>query len=207
MFGRTSRWPERLFCKLVAVSAFVISAVCGGTGTYAQTSAQSGGVRGPEFQLLDQHNRPVDDRFLADKPTVVHFGFTHCPVVCPTTMFELSEYMRELGPLADEIRFVFVTVDPERDTPELLRSYLASFDPRLIGLSGSPGQIRALADGLGASYSRQALQSGDVTYDHTVFGYVLGAGWTKQGVLYMGTGAPRERVLKVLKGLGVRAAG
>lgn len=169
--------------------------------------AQGGLVRGPQFQLQDQHGRPVDDRDLSSKPTVVHFGFTHCPVVCPTTMFELSEYMRELGPLADEIRFVFVTVDPERDTPEVLRSYLTSFDPRLIGLSGSPQQIRALADGLGATFSRQALENGDVTYDHTVFGYVLGAGWIKQGVLYMGTGASRERVLKLLKGLGVRAAG
>lgn len=194
---------RRLFCIFSAVIALAIANWCGDLSSHAQ----GGLVRGPEFQLLDQHGRNVGDRDLSSKPTVVHFGFTHCPVVCPTTMFELSEYMRDLGPLADEIRFVFVTVDPERDTPELLRSYLASFDPRLIGLSGSPQQIRALADGLGATFSRQALENGDVTYDHTVFGYVLGAGWIKQGVLYMGTGGSRERVLKVLKGLGARAAG
>ena len=169
--------------------------------------AQGGVATGPHFRLVDQHNRIIDDRQLVGKPTVIHFGFTHCPVICPTSLFELTEFMRELGPLADEIQFVFVTVDPERDTPELLRSYLESFDTRLVGLSGSTREIEALANGLGASFSRQTLENGSYTYDHTVFGYLMDADWRKQGVLFMGTGGGRERVINALKHLIARGPG
>lgn len=159
---------------------------------------------GPRFHLVDQHHRPVDEALLASKPTILHFGFTNCPAVCPTILFEVGEYIRELGDQADRFNFVFVTVDPERDTPELLGSYLQSFDDRIIGLSGYPSQIKALADGLQATFSRHDLANGSYTYDHTVYGYLLSAGWIRQGALYLGTGARRPLVLAELRRLASR---
>lgn len=146
----------------------------------------------------------LDEAILGKKPSVVHFGFTHCPVICPTTLFEVSERMRELGPLADDIQFIFVTVDPERDTPEELGRYLASFDDRIIGLSGSASDIRALADALGASVTRQSLENGSYTYDHTIFAFLMARGWAKTGVLYMGGDARKERVLAQLQAFALQ---
>ena len=73
------------------------------------------------FMLVDQDGRSFTDADLRDRPTVIHFGFTHCPVVCPTTFYEVTERLNDLGPLADQIRFVFVTIDPQRDTPRVCR--------------------------------------------------------------------------------------
>lgn len=203
MMGACSGNQHRCLCAVFATLTIALVHWQASIASLAQTSSPVG----PRFRLMDQYNRVVDDRQLASKPAVIHFGFTHCPVICPTTVLELAEYMRELGALADDIRFVFVTVDPERDTPDLLRGYLESFDPRIIGLSGEPREIKALASGLGAQFARQPLADGGFTYDHTVFGYLMGPGWKSEGPLFMGTGSSRERVIKRLKGLLARASG
>lgn len=150
--------------------------------------------------------RVVGDRELAGKPTILHFGFTGCPVICPTTLFEISEYMRELGGRAERFNFVFVTVDPDRDSPEVLRAYINSFDGRILGLTGAAAAIKALADGLGATYARHTLDDGAVTYDHTIYAYLLSEGWMKQGHLFMGTGARRTAVLERLDRLSKTAS-
>jgi protein SCO1/2 len=159
------------------------------------------GVSGPAFRLMDQAGRAVDAQALADKPTIVHFGFTHCPVVCPTTLHEMSERIRDLGPLADRMRFVFVTVDPERDTPEHLGRYLASFDPRIVGLTGTESQVKALADGLGATFTKRTDDRGEHTFDHSIFAYLMARGWSRAGTLYMGSDARTGRVLARLEAL------
>jgi protein SCO1/2 len=97
------------------------------------------------FELVDANGRTVTERDFRTKPTAWFLGFTHCPDMCPTTLADLTAVLDRLWPDADKINVVFVTVDPERDTPEVLKEYLSSFDPRIIGLTGSREAIDAMA--------------------------------------------------------------
>ena len=139
-----------------------------------------GGVRGVTapaaiggpFQLTDQAGETVTDKNLEGKPTLIFFGFTHCPDVCPTTLFEVSEVLRALGPDADRTRALFVTVDPERDTPRVMKDYLSSFDPHLSGLTGDPAEITAVAKAYRVYFKKVPLDEG-YTMDHTAIVYLM----------------------------------
>ena len=156
---------------------------------------------GPKFELVDQHGRRITDADLRAKPNVIHFGFTRCPVICPTTLYELAGYMRELGPLVDDINFIFVTVDPLRDTPSFMAEYMESFDRRIIGLSGGPTQIAALAAGLGAEFAKVPTSGNDYTMEHSVQAFLLETGWRNPSTIYMGDGSNEAKVLQVLRTL------
>lgn len=156
---------------------------------------------GPKFKLQDQNGHTVTERTLAGKPSVIHFGFTHCPVICPTTLYETAEYMKVLGEQSAHINFVFVSVDPERDTPDVLNAYIGSFDERIIGLTGDEGQIAALARSLGASYARQKLPDGTYTMEHTVYAFLMDRHWRKVGTIFMGSESNSKRVVERLRGL------
>lgn len=118
------------------------------------------------FALVDQNNTPVDRDDLLGRPAVVFFGFTYCPEVCPTTLAALTATMAKLGPDADRIGVYMVTVDPERDTPDLLKKYMSPFDPRIKALTGKPAAVAALARGLGVFYQRSSPDSA-YSIDHT----------------------------------------
>jgi protein SCO1/2 len=108
------------------------------------------------------------------KAVVVFFGFTHCPDVCPTTLAELATVMKELGPLADKVQVLFITVDPERDTPELLAKYVPAFDPRFLGLAGSVAETEQVAKQFKAFYQKvPGKTSGSYTVDHTAGSYIF----------------------------------
>ena len=108
------------------------------------------------------------------RPFLVFFGFTHCPDVCPTTLFEMSEILRNLGPDADRVRAMFITVDPERDTPAALKEYLSSFDPQLSGLTGALDAIRGgRKEHTVRSIARSPLEQGGYTMDHTAIVYLM----------------------------------
>ncbi len=129
---------------------------------------------GGAFELVDHTGAKVTEQALTGKPTIIFFGFTHCPDVCPTALFEMSEVLRAMGSDADRINAFFVSVDPERDTPAVMKDYLGSFDPRLKGLSGS----RAATDKIIAAYrvfaKKIPLQGDDYTMDHTALIYLMG---------------------------------
>jgi protein SCO1 len=190
-------WRSSRSSSLVALA--LIAALCAGPSLATEKRISAGAA--PRFMLVDQYHRTVSDKDLATKPTLLHFGFTHCPVICPTTLFEVSEVMRELGPEADNYNFVFVTVDPERDTPDHLRRYLESFDTRIIGLSGAVGDIKALAADVDAQFSKRMLDSTSHTFDHSIYAFLLAKGWIRKGTLYMGTGARRSVIDDALKRL------
>src|SRR5262249_1108292 len=97
-------------------------------------------IGGP-FQLADQNGAPGTQDNMAGKPTLLFFGYTHCPDICPTTLFEMSELLRAMGKDADRVNAYFVSVDPERDTPAVIKDYLSSFDPHLGGLTGDPDAV------------------------------------------------------------------
>jgi protein SCO1 len=134
-----------------------------------QAAAQIGGP----FQLTDQDGRRVSDQDLRGKPFLVFFGYTHCPDVCPTTLFDLSEVLRSLGPDADRVGAAFITVDPERDTSAALKDYLSSFDPHLRGLTGDADAIRAVTKAYRVYYKKIPLEGGDYTMDHTALVYLM----------------------------------
>jgi protein SCO1 len=123
--------------------------------------------KGGPFALVDHYGKSVTDRDYLGKPSLVFFGFTNCPNVCPSTLMEITNLLQELGPDAGRLNVLFITVDPERDTPQQLASYLSSFDPRIIGLSGSPENIRAAMNGYQVFAEKVPLGNGDYTMDHT----------------------------------------
>jgi protein SCO1/2 len=171
MSVRTSR-------LLLALGAFVAGLVLFSavifivTGRSPAPIAMTSAVGGP-FQLVDQNSKPITDQDLKGHPFLVFFGFTHCPDVCPTTLFDVSEILRALGPDADRTRALFITVDPERDTPAVMKDYLSSFDPHLSGLTGDPADIAAVAKAYRVYYKKVPSEGGNYTMDHTAIVYLM----------------------------------
>jgi protein SCO1/2 len=170
------RRPSRL---VVLAGAFGLGlALCAGlvllmTGRFSDAPAFQGATVGGPIQLTDQNGRPFSDQSLRGKPFLVFFGFTHCPDVCPTALFEVSEIMRALGPDAARTAALFISVDPERDTPAALKEYLSSFDPHLQGLTGDPAAIAAVAKAYRVYYKKVPLEGEDYTLDHTALVYLM----------------------------------
>jgi protein SCO1/2 len=161
----------------------------------AQNNIQMGGA----FHLIDQNGRPVSDRDLLGKPTVMFFGFTYCPDVCPTTLADMSAWLKALGPDADRLNVLYITIDPERDTPARLKSYLTAFDPHIRGLSGSPKAIAEAAHDYNVYYQKVPLQGGEYTMDHSTLIYLIDAkGHMAELVQY---GSPKDHVVASLKRL------
>jgi protein SCO1/2 len=118
-----------------------------------------------DFHLIDSQGRPFTRAALLGRPTLVYFGFTHCPDECPDTLAALARLRRQTA--VPGLQVLFITVDPERDTPAVLAGYLRHFDPSFLGLTGDPGEIRRLAATLGIGISRINLPGGGYDFDHT----------------------------------------
>ena len=140
-----------------------------------------GGVRGVTapaaiggpFQLTDQSGATVTEKDLQGHPTLIFFGFTHCPDVCPTSLFEMSEILRAMGKDADRVNAYFISVDPERDTAAAMKDYLSSFDPHLKGLTGDPAAIQKVLSEYRVYAKKVPLKDGDYTMDHTALIYLM----------------------------------
>lgn len=131
-------------------------------------------IGGP-FRLKSQTGEIVSSAALEGRPYAIFFGFTRCPEICPTTMMDMQRLLDRLGPEANDFRVYFVSVDPERDTPEVLRSFLSSFDPRIVGLTGTPVEIAGIAKAFGVYYRKTPLSGDDYTMDHSAFVYLMDA--------------------------------
>lgn len=129
-------------------------------------------VGGP-FKLTDQDGRTVTEADFKGKPFLVFFGFTHCPDICPTALFDMSETFRRLGPDAENASALFITVDPERDTPEKLKEYLQSFHPRISALTGTQAEIEAVTKAYKAYAKKVPLDAGEYTVDHSAIVYLM----------------------------------
>jgi len=169
---------RRLLITWASLAALALAAGCGeraaGPAVPFKGVDITGADYGRELALPDVDGRV---RTLADfkgKAVVVFFGFTHCPDVCPTTMAELADVKRQLGADGERLQAVFVTVDPERDTPEKLKGYMAAFDPSFVALRGTPAQTEALAKSFKAYYKKVPGADADsYTVDHTAGSYVF----------------------------------
>ena len=167
---------ERLSRPLIIVAAFAVSLAIGLGLTLwlldAPRAVTASAIGGP-FQLVDQSGQAVSDKNLKGKPTIIFFGFTHCPDVCPTSLFEMSEVLRAMGEDAKRVNAFFVSVDPERDTPQVMKDYLSSFDPNLKGLTGSPEAVAEIVSGYRVYAKKVPLKDGDYTMDHTALIYLM----------------------------------
>ncbi len=177
------RSPGRaLVAALAATALTLLTALAGcdklGVSTAAKPSFHAVDITGAEYartlSLTDQNGQPRTLGDFKGKVTVVFFGYTQCPDVCPTTMAELAQIKKSLGKDGERVQGVFVTIDPERDTPELLRSYMASFDPSFVALRGSAEQTAAAAREFKVFYAKvPGKAEGSYTMDHTAGSYVF----------------------------------
>jgi len=164
---------------LLSVAAAALAAGCDKLGLPAaggKASFNGVDITGADYRYalpdIDGRVRGNDD--FKGKVTVVFFGYTQCPDVCPTTMAELAQVKKALGPDGDKLQGVFITIDPERDTPDVLKSYVGSFDPGFVALRGSPEQTAATAKSFKVFYAKSPGKTpGSYTMDHTAGSYVF----------------------------------
>lgn len=139
----------------------------------APQRARPAAIGGP-FTLVDDLGSTVTEASLLGKPSVIYFGYTFCPEICPTTLTDLTHWMRDLGPDADRLNYVFITIDPQRDNVKLMHDYVSSFDPRLRGFTGTPEQVAAAAKAFRVYYRRIPTSDGGYEMDHSTFIYLMG---------------------------------
>ncbi|WP_316175633.1 MULTISPECIES: SCO family protein [unclassified Bradyrhizobium] len=169
--------PSNVTRPLVIVGAFAASLVVGLSLMFllmggGRNIAAPAAIGGP-FQLTDQSGAVVTEKSLEGRPTLIFFGFTHCPDVCPTSLFEISEVLRAMGKDADSVNAYFVSVDPERDNPAAMKDYLSSFDPHLKGLTGDPEVLAKVLTEYRVYAKKVPLKDGDYTMDHTALVYLM----------------------------------
>lgn len=164
-------------------------------GWLTLTVTQSGdkiaeGPFGVPFELVDQNGKPISEQAFRGKPTALFFGFTHCPEVCPTTLFELNGWMKQVDPDAKGLQAYFVTVDPERDTPELLGQYISNVTDRVKGIAGEPAKVADVIKGFRVYAKKVPLDekdpNGDYTMDHTASIFLLDADGRFKGTIAYG---------------------
>ncbi len=164
--------------RVVLWGALAVGAIALGLGTRLFYDRMEGGAvgvadLGGAFELVDHDGTPITEAAFDGQPSALFFGFTHCPEICPTTVYEFEAWMQELGPDADGFRAFFVTIDPERDTPGVLKDYLEYQSDRVTGITGPPEDVLAMADDWRVYYNRVPLNEGDYTMDHTSLVYLL----------------------------------
>ncbi len=172
MNEKTSRIALVLGAFLAGLVLF-FTAILLVTGYAPSPVGQAVAAVGGPFQLTDQSGKAVTDADMKGKPFLVFFGFTHCPDICPTTLFDMSQLMKELGPDADRTGALFITVDPDRDTPSVMKDYLSNFDPHVRGLTGDPAAINAAIRAYRVYAKKVPLENGDYTMDHTALVYLM----------------------------------
>jgi len=159
-------WPI-IICSLLL-------AACDAGGPQFKSTDITGVDYGRALELTDHHGKPRRLEEFRGKAVVLFFGFTHCPDVCPTTLADMAQAMRQLGADADRVQVLFVTLDPERDTQEVLAQYVTAFDPRFLGLRGDLEATRTVAKEFKVYFEkRPGAAPGAYTVDHSAQTYVL----------------------------------
>jgi protein SCO1/2 len=171
---------------VILVAAVALSTAALGYLYFNQQVANSaaGGVAiGGPIRLTDQNGTAFDSASLSGKPYIVFFGFTHCPEACPTTLSEISRVTDDLGAEAKPLTTLFITIDPDRDTPAVMKDYVSNFTAHVIGLSGTPQQIADVAKEYRVYYKKVPTSDGSYTMDHTAVVYLMDRKGQFQGIL------------------------
>jgi protein SCO1/2 len=191
---------RRLFVRLCgnAVALLPLAPLFRPASSSAQIAVPPKGSR-VHFALTGSDGTTVTEQSFRDKWLAIYFGYTFCPDICPTTMMELAQALRALGPRAATVQVVFISVDPQRDKPDLLADYLKSFDPHFVGLTGTPAQISAAAKSFNVFYERHDTDDGNYTYDHSSYLYLVDPGG--QLVEALGSDRGSEQIATALSSL------
>jgi protein SCO1 len=155
---------------VLAVAALVVANPAWWGGNPSRPGIAIGGP----FQLVDQDAKPISDKDFLGKPTAIFFGYTNCPDACPTTLMDMTDRLKALGPDGDRFNVLFISLDPARDTPELLKSYLQSFDPRIRAATGTEAEIKDVAQKFRVYYKKVGEGDG-YTFDHSTAVYLMDA--------------------------------
>ena len=172
--------------------------------TYLNLSSQGSAANAPygtPFTLVDQNGDPFSSEKLAGEPYALFFGYTHCPDVCPTTLYELASHQQEIEKKGGDFEIVFVTVDPARDTPGVIKEYVAAVSPNILALTGDETDIAATAKGWGAFYAKQG-EGEDYLMDHTATTFLIDAKGRLAGTIAYGED-PKTVTAKLDKLAGV----
>ncbi|EUB96158.1 electron transport protein SCO1/SenC [Rhizobium sp. CF080] len=176
-----------LWIAVVALAGVLVAL----TLTFTRSKQQlAEGPFGVPFQLVAQNGQPITEKAFQDKPTALFFGFTHCPEVCPTTLFELNGWLHKVDPDGTKLNGYFVSIDPERDSPELLGQYVSNVTDRVKGISGPPAKVQEMAKGFKVYFKKVPVDekdpSGDYTMDHTASVFLLDNGGRFAGTIAYG---------------------
>jgi len=161
-------------CRWLPAAAAALVLVAGCDGPKFQSTDITGAPYGKALELADTQGRVRHLEDFRGKAVVMFFGFTHCPDICPTTLAEIAGAVKTLGSDAERVQVLFVTVDPERDTPQALREYVGAFDPRFIALRGDDAATQRVAKDFKIYYEKRK-QGATYTIDHSAQAYVLDA--------------------------------
>jgi len=190
----------------VIVAGFLIGALGGAAALILTRGASNPNVTttgkaliGGPFALVDQHGKKVTDRDFRGRYMLIFFGFTHCPDICPAELQVISASLDELGPKAEEVVPIFVTLDPERDTPEVMADYVKNFGSRFVGLTGSPEEIAEAAKAYRVAFSKfqEDKTKNDYSIDHSALAYLMG----KDGeyITHFPYGTPAAKMTETLR--------
>lgn len=170
------RRPVLIFAVLVLLFAAGLAGYAWMNRQAADPQGSGVALVGGPFTLTDHTGREVTEKTFLGKYLLVFFGFTFCPDICPTELQVITAALDQMGPAGEAIQPVFITIDPARDTPEVLKAYVSNFGPRLLGLTGTPEQIAAAAKAYRVYYAKAANSGADENYvmDHSTIIYLMG---------------------------------
>jgi protein SCO1/2 len=191
----------------IVIAGFLVGALGGAAALMLTEPAPRANVQtsgkaliGGPFTLTDQHGKTVTDRDFRGRYMLVFFGFTHCPDICPAELQVMSAALGELGPKAEKVVPIFITLDPERDTPEAVGAYVANFGPNFVGLTGSPEAIAEAAKAYRVAYSKFREDASKTGYsiDHSALVYFMGK--DGQYIAHFAYGTPAAKMTETLRG-------
>ncbi len=149
------------------------------------------------FSLVDDRGAPVDKSIFNGRPSLVYFGYTHCPQACPTTLLEVSDWLTTLGDDGSSLQGLFFSIDPERDTRDVMHSYVTAFGDRITGVTGSVEEMKKVVSGWRIHAEKEPAENGDYHMNHTVDLLLIGADGRLKGMVPYGTA--RERALAKIR--------
>ena len=182
--------------------AAVVLIALAAAGFYALRPPTGMAFGGGDYSLVDGTGKPFTAASLKGQPTMLFFGYTHCPDVCPTTLSEMAAWFEQLGPAGKALRGVFVTVDPERDTPAVINDYVHAVSDRVTGVSGSRAEIDKMIKAWGIYAKKVPAKDGDYSMDHTATVFLLDSQANFQGTIAYGE--DQATALQKLKNLIAR---
>jgi protein SCO1/2 len=173
--------------RYILTGILVVMAAAIGFITFQWYEARySGEAYGAPFSLVDQNGAAITEAAFRGHPSALFFGFTNCPEICPTTLFELDGWLKQLGDQGKDIHAYFITIDPERDTVDVMRNYVGNVSSRILGITGEPDKVEEMAKAFGIYFKKVELDSGDYTMDHTASVLLLDSAGAFAGTIAYG---------------------